>query len=73
MRRPARRERHGHKIKDAVTQWDNPQVDQATHTEAFRDFAQLRPACREETAQQPIPAKLLDLLSLDMVHYTRSS
>src|ERR1700677_291698 len=38
-----------------------PQVDQATHTEAFADFAQLRAADREESAQQPIPAKLLDL------------
>jgi hypothetical protein len=38
-----------------------PQVDQATHTEAFADFAQLRAAGREESAQQPIPAKLLDL------------
>jgi hypothetical protein len=38
-----------------------PQVDQATHTEAFGDFAQLLAAGREETAQQPIPAKLLDL------------
>ena len=37
------------------------QVDQATHTEAFGDFPQLRAAGREETAQQPIPAKLLDL------------
>ena len=38
-----------------------PQVDQATHTEAFADFAQLLAAGREESAQQPIPAKLLDL------------
>jgi hypothetical protein len=38
-----------------------PQVDQAAHTEAFADFAQLRATGREETAQQPIPAKLLDL------------
>ena len=38
-----------------------PQVDQATHTEAFADFAQLRATCREETSQQPVPAKLLDL------------
>jgi hypothetical protein len=38
-----------------------PQVDQATHTEAFADFAQLFGAGREESAQQPIPAKLLDL------------
>jgi hypothetical protein len=38
-----------------------PQVDQATHTEASGDFAQLLAAGREETAQQPIPAKLLDL------------
>jgi hypothetical protein len=37
-----------------------PQVDQATHTEAFADFAQLLAAGREESAQQPIPAKLLD-------------
>jgi hypothetical protein len=32
-----------------------------THTEAFGDFPQLRAAGREESAQQPIPAKLLDL------------
>src|SRR5580693_539427 len=38
-----------------------PKVDQATHTEAFGDFPQLRAADREESAQQPIPAKLLDL------------
>jgi hypothetical protein len=38
-----------------------PEVDQATHTEAFADFAQLRATGREESAQQPIPAKLLDL------------
>src|SRR5580693_2372239 len=38
-----------------------PQVDQATHTEAFADFAQLLAAGREESAQQPIPAQLLDL------------
>jgi hypothetical protein len=38
-----------------------PQVDQATHTEASGDFPQLRATGREETAQQPIPAKLLDL------------
>ena len=38
-----------------------PQVDQATHTEAFGDFPQLLAASREESAQQPIPAKLLDL------------
>jgi hypothetical protein len=38
-----------------------PQVDQATHTEAFADLPQLRAAGREETAQQPIPAQLLDL------------
>ena len=38
-----------------------PQVDQATHAEAFGDFPQLLAAGREETAQQPIPAKLLDL------------
>ena len=38
-----------------------PQVDQMTHTEAFADFAQLRAAGREETAQQPIPAKFLNL------------
>src|ERR1700678_2563198 len=37
------------------------QVDQATHTEAFADFAQLRAADREESAEQSIPAKLLDL------------
>jgi hypothetical protein len=36
------------------------QVDQATHTEAFAEFAQLCAAGREESAQQPIPAKLLD-------------
>jgi hypothetical protein len=38
-----------------------PEVDQATHTEAFGDFAQLLAAGGEETAQQPIPAKFLDL------------
>jgi hypothetical protein len=38
-----------------------PEVDQATHTEASGDFAQFRAAGREETAQQPIPAKLHDL------------
>ena len=38
-----------------------PQVDQATHTEAFGDFAQLLAAGREESAQQPIPAQLLGL------------
>jgi len=38
-----------------------PEVDQATHTEAFADFAQLLAAGREESGQQPIPAKLLDL------------
>jgi hypothetical protein len=38
-----------------------PQVDQATHTEASGDFPQLRATGHEETAQQPIPAKLLDL------------
>ena len=37
------------------------QVEQATDTEAVADLAQLRTAGREETAQQPIPAKLLDL------------
>jgi hypothetical protein len=37
------------------------QVDQATHTEVFADFAQLRAAGREESTQQPIPAKLLEL------------
>jgi hypothetical protein len=37
------------------------QVDQATHTEASGNFAQLRAASREESAQQPIPAQLLDL------------
>ena len=37
------------------------QVDQATHTEAFADFAPLLAAGREESAQQPMPAKLLDL------------
>ena len=41
--------------------WTTPEVDQVTHTEAFADFAQLRAANREESAQQPIPAKLLDL------------
>jgi hypothetical protein len=38
-----------------------PQVDQATHTEASGDFPQLLAAGREESAQQPIPAQLLDL------------
>jgi hypothetical protein len=38
-----------------------PQVDQATHTEAFADFAQLLAARREKSVQQPIPAQLLDL------------
>ncbi len=38
-----------------------PQVDQATRTQAVADFAQLRAAGREETAQQAIPAKRLDL------------
>ena len=38
-----------------------PQIDQATHTEASGDFPQLRATGREETAQQPIPAQLLDL------------
>jgi hypothetical protein len=38
-----------------------PQVDQATHAEAFANFAQLLAAGREESAQQPIPAQLLDL------------
>jgi hypothetical protein len=38
-----------------------PEVDQATHTEASGDFPQLLATGREETAQQPIPAKLLDL------------
>src|SRR6202522_1550752 len=38
-----------------------PEVDQATHTEAVANFAQLLAAPREESAQQPIPAKLLDL------------
>ena len=33
-----------------------PQVDQATHTEAFADFAQLLATGREGTAQQPVPA-----------------
>ena len=41
--------------------WTTPQVDQATHTEASGDFPQLLAAGREETAQQPIPAMLLDL------------
>src|ERR1700734_38494 len=41
--------------------WTAPEVDQVTHTEAFADFAQLRAAGREESAQHPIPAKLLDL------------
>ena len=41
-----------------------PQVDQATHTEASGDFPQLRAAGREETAQQPIPSKLLDPRSI---------
>jgi hypothetical protein len=31
------------------------------HTKAFADFAQLRAAGREESAQQSSPAKLLDL------------
>jgi hypothetical protein len=38
-----------------------PQVDQAMHTEAFANFAQLLAAGREKSAQQPIPPKLLDL------------
>jgi hypothetical protein len=38
-----------------------PEVDQVVHTEASGDFPQLRATGREETAQQPIPAKLLDL------------
>jgi hypothetical protein len=38
-----------------------PEVDQVTHTEASGDFPQLRATGREETAQQPISAKLLDL------------
>ena len=37
------------------------QVDQVTHTEAFADFSQLWAAGREESAEQSIPAKLLDL------------
>ena len=37
------------------------QVDQATHTKAVADFAQLRAAGCEESAQQPIPAKLFHL------------
>ena len=38
-----------------------PQVDRVTRTKAFADFLQLRAAGREETAQQPIAAKLVDL------------
>jgi hypothetical protein len=38
-----------------------PQVDQATHTEAFADFVQRLATGREESAQQPIPSQLLDL------------
>jgi hypothetical protein len=41
--------------------WTAPEVDQVTHTEAFGDFPQLRATGREESAQQPIPAKRLDL------------
>jgi hypothetical protein len=41
--------------------WTAPEVDQVVHTEASGDFPQLRATGREETAQQPIPAKLLDL------------
>jgi hypothetical protein len=42
--------------------WTAPEVDQATHTEAFADFAQLLAAGREESAHhRSIPAKPLDL------------
>src|ERR1700678_4403604 len=37
-----------------------PQVDQATHTEAFADFAQLLAAGREESGPQPLPPEVLD-------------
>jgi hypothetical protein len=37
-----------------------PQVDQVPHTEPVADFLQLRAARCKETAQQPIPAELLD-------------
>ena len=48
-------------ITNVSSNGTTPQVDQVTHTEAFADFPQLRAAGREETAQQSIPAKLLDL------------
>jgi hypothetical protein len=53
--------RFGPRFKALSLNRTTPQVDQATHAEAFADFAQLRATEREETAQQPIPAKLLDL------------
>src|ERR1700677_2417236 len=49
------------RFKTLSWNWAAPEVDQVTHTEAFGDFPQLRAAGREESAQQSIPAKLLDL------------
>ena len=49
-----------------------PQVDQTTHTEAFGDFSQLRATCREDTAQQPIPAKLVELNLPTLQRYNSS-
>jgi hypothetical protein len=52
--------RFGARFKALSLNRTTPQVDQAMHTEAFAEFTQFRAAEREETAQQPIPAKLLD-------------
>jgi hypothetical protein len=40
--------------------WTTPEIDQAAHTEVFGNLPQFHAAGREETAQQPSPAKLLD-------------
>jgi hypothetical protein len=38
-----------------------PEIDQSAHAEVFGNLARFRAAGREETTQQPSPAKLLDL------------
>ena len=49
------------RFKASLWNWTTAEVDQVTHTEALGDFPQFRATSRDETAQQPIPAKLLDL------------